>query len=336
MQYNTLMPDEFKIIKPLIIGLGVAGKRHLDAQLNLGFQAGVYTQNSETAQTLKNQAKVIIFDNLEEAINWSNLVHVCTPDDQHTEYVALAIKNNKAVLCEKSFTTSLKDALYLQKLAHQNNATIIVGQNYRLTPTFTETKKLLTSSGLGALKTIKTTYFHDVNEYQQRKPLRKNEDFLYIAGSHAIDLACWIANEPVVKLKAQIIKQETKNYPASYHIELAFVSGLFAQVELDATTSRNKSGTDLIVECERGELRSHNKSNLLLFHQQSNKTPQVIDLANNQTLTTAIEVKVVDDYLSGKNLSFKPLPGIDEAVNIIKVLDAISKAASSGKEELLS
>lgn len=301
------MVNKLKDIKPLVIGLGVAGKRHLEAQLNLGLKVGVYTSNSQTLQLLKNEKRVIIFDNLQEGINWSNLVHVCTPDDKHTEFVAMALKKNKAVLCEKSFTSSLEDALYLQDLAKKYKSTLIIGQNYRLTPSFVETKKIISEGKLGKITQIETTYFHDNNDFQQRYP---NQNFLYIGGSHAVDLACWISEEKVISVKA------SSDNKLNYQINLEFSSGLLGDIKLDANSSRLISGTDLIVSGEKGKSASNNK----------------LGKINIQTLTIPLEIKIVNNYLSGKITSFEPLPNVDEAVNIIKVLDAVKKAAYLGVE----
>lgn len=317
--------SKYKTIKPLIVGLGVAGKRHLDAQLKLGFQTGVYSSHLKKKDPLGKQSNIIIFENLEEAVEWSNLVHICTPDDKHTEYVALALERGKAVFCEKTFTNSLENALSLQLLAHKYNNILLVAQNYRLTPSFAETKKMISSGILGKITRIKTTYLHDANEYQQRTAANKNKDFLYIGGSHAVDLACWIADEPVKKVQATA----TKNYPVRYKIILELVSGLSAQIELDASSPRSRSGTDLIVEGENGRLVSHNKYDQLLYYKTGNKTPRSIKLANNKTLTTALEVKIMDDFLLGRKNTYWPLPNVDEAVNTIKVLDEIQKVSSS-------
>lgn len=294
------MLKKIKDIKPLVIGLGVAGKRHLEAQLNLGIKTGVYTTNPQTSKSLKENPNVIIFDNLSEGIDWSNLVHVCTPDDKHTEFVAMAIKKGRAILCEKSFTTSLKDALYLQDLAHKYKSTLIVGQNYRLTPTFAETKKIISEGKLGKITQIETTYLHDKNDFKQRYP---NQNFLYAAGSHAIDLAFWISGDKVVGIKAS-----SKN-KLSYRIALKFSSGIIGKIKLDANSSRLISGTDLIISGVRGKSASNNK----------------LGKVNIQTLTIPLEIKIVDDYLSGKINSFWPLPDVDEAVNVIKILDEIEK-----------
>lgn len=313
------MVKKYKTIKPLIIGIGVAGRRHLEAQLNLGIKTGVYTTNPQTAKSLKDKNNVIVFDNLKDGVNWSNLVHVCTPDDKHTEFVALALKKGKAVLCEKSFTTSLQDALTLQKLAHKYNSTLIVGQNYRLTATFLETKKRVLERQLGKITRIETTYLHDKTEYQKKY---STENFLYIGGSHAVDLAYWIAGEKIVSMKA------TSKNMLSIKIDIKFSSGLLGQISLDASMPQAKNGTDLVVEGEMGKLVSHNKLDTLLFYKKGSKKPQSTKFLNTQTHTTALEVKIVDDYLLGKTNSYWPLPSVDEVVKTIKILDAVARVVS--------
>lgn len=319
------MINKLKNIKPLIIGIGVAGRRHLKAQLNLGVKTGIYSTNPQTKQFYKKNTNGIVFNDLEDAIDWSNLVHVCTPDNKHTEFVAKAVKKGKAVLCEKSFTTSLKDALYLQGLAHKYKTTLIVGQNYRLTPTFAETRKRVLDGEVGKITHIETTYLHDTTDYQKRYP---NGDFLYIGGSHAVDLACWIADEQIVSVQA------TSENNLSYQITVRFTSGLKGDIELNASSTRRpKTGTDLSVSGENGKLVSHNKFDKLLFYKKGSGKPQSIKLPNSQTLTIPLEVKIVDDYLSGKLNSYWPLPALEEAVNTIKILDATAKSVSSGRNE---
>lgn len=316
------MANTLKTIKPLVIGFGVAGKRHLEAQLSLGVKTGVYTTNSQSALFLRGQKNVIVFDNLQDGLDWSNLVHVCTPDDLHTKFVAAALETKKAVLCEKAFTTSLEDALYLQKLAKQFNTKVFVGQNYRLTPTFLETRKQVLEGGLGTITKIETTYLHDADEYQQRKPVRKNQDFLYIGGSHAVDLACWVINQPIVSIHA------TSKNELNYQIICTFASGLLGSIKLDATSSQSRNGTDLIVEGEKGKLVSHNKLDKLLFYKEGSKKPISVKFPNTRTYTTALEVKIIDNYLLGRIDSYWPLPNIDEAVNTIRILDIVSKTTS--------
>lgn len=327
------MAGRLKTIKPLIIGIGVAGRRHLEAQLNLGVKTGIYTTNPQTSKSLRGKANIIVFDDLKKGIEWSNLVHVCTPDDKHTKFVALALKKEKAVLCEKPLTTNLKEALYLRDLTNKHNATLIVGQNYRLTPTFMETRKRVLDGSLGIITGIETTYLHDMTEYRLANKWRNNQDFLYVDGSHAVDLACWVVNDKVVSVSAAAGNKIRPEYDSleRYKIILKFASGLIGYIRLDASSARPINGTDLIVDAELGQLISHNKINKLLFYKKGDKKPKSIKFPNTHTLTTTQEVKIIDEYLLGKRNSHWPLPQVDEAVHTIKVLDAIQKAVTLGK-----
>lgn len=329
------MINKYKNIKPLIIGLGLAGSRHLDAQLKLGIKTGIYNIRPEKIEALKSDSNIIVFDDLEKALDWANLVHVCTPDDKHTEYVSLALKAGKAVFCEKPLTANLQEALTLQELAHKYKSALIVGQNYRLTPTFLESKKLVSKGAIGTITGIETTYLDDMDNYRFGTKWRNMQDFLYVGGSHAIDLACWIINEPVVSVQAAVGTKIKSEYESQerYQIILKFKSGILGHVRLDSSSAQIVDGSDLIIYGENGQLVSHNKKDELLFYQKGNKKARSINLPNSQTFTTAEEIKIVNDYVSDKLNSHWPLPNVDEALNLIKILDAVEKAVSSGKFE---
>lgn len=327
------MTKKLKTIKPLIIGIGLAGRRHLEAQLYLGNKTGIFTTNPQTAKDLGKNKNIIVFDNLDEGIKWANLVHVCTPDDSHTKFIELALKNKKAVLSEKPLTTNLKEALYLQKLAHKHNTPLIVGHNYRLTPTFLETKKRIEKGKLGRITKIETTYLDDMTEYRLENPNRNRQNFLFVGGSHAVDLACWIVNQSVIFVKATVGKKVKSEFASGekYNITLKFASGIKALIKLDCSTPRATNGTDLIVEGETDQFVSHNKKDQLLFFKKDAKKPTSIKLPNLETLTTPLEIKIVNDYLTGKIDSVLPLPDVDEATETIKILDAVQKSVLLSK-----
>lgn len=331
------MEFKYKIIKPLVIGLGLAGNRHLKAQLDLGIKTGVYNINPQKIYHLKKKANILVFDNLQDAISWSNLVHVCTPDNKHAEYIGLALKNKKAVLSEKPLTTSLHEAINLQKLSHIYNSPLFVGHNYRLTPSFLETKKIIEKKAIGHITTIQTTYLHDMTKYRLETKWRNIQDFLYVGGSHAVDLACWTINDKVVRVQATMGKKIRLEYNCQerYQIILHFASGILGHIQLDASSARYVNGTDLIVNGGSGQLTSHNKLNQLIYYKIGEKKPEIIKLPNIKTLTTALEVKIIDDYLSGNTTSHWPLPNVDEAMHTMKVLDAVQKAVLSGKSEFV-
>ncbi len=318
--------------------MGLAGDRHLQAQLDLGNSTGVYTRNPQKRDLLRRRKGVIVFDDLKTAIDWSSLVHVCTSDNMHAKYITLALEQSKAVLCEKPFTTTLQEALNLQNLAHRCNSILVVGQNYRLTPSFLEIRKLVQGGSIGVITGIETTYLHDMTEYRMGTVERNTQDFLYVGGSHAVDLACWIINQPVVRVQANIGTKIRDEYTSQerYRIILKFASGILGHVSLDASSARLIHGSDVVVDGEKGYLVSHNKVDNLIFYKKGDKKTKSLKLANRQIRTIDREVKILNDFLKGNTDSYWPLPGVDEAVKIIKILDATQRAVLSGQSELIS
>lgn len=332
------MLKKIRDIRPLIIGVGLAGDRHLQTQLKLGIRTGVYNHNLQKIKHLKKHLNIIVFEDLGKALDWSNLVHVCTPDNKHTEYVTLALKKEKIVFCEKPLTTNLNEALKLQKLAHKHRATVVVGHNYRLTPTFLEIKKLVSEGSIGTITGIDVSYLDDMDNYRFGTKWRNMQDFLYVAGSHAVDLACWIINEPVVSVQAAAGTKIRSEYDSleRYQIILKFASGILGHISLDSSSAQIVDGSGLVIYGANGQLISHNKRGELLFYKKGDKKPKSLKLPNNTTFTTAQEIKIIDDFLTGENVSHWPLPNIKEALNTIKILTAIEKSVLSGKSELVS
>ena len=54
------MTNKYKNIKPLVIGVGLAGKRHLNTQINLGIKTGVYKNSPEAIKNMENNDDIKI------------------------------------------------------------------------------------------------------------------------------------------------------------------------------------------------------------------------------------------------------------------------------------
>lgn len=97
-----------KIIRAGIIGSGFAAKFHYDA-LQRVFSAkveitGAYSPSSANLLEFTSVRNLTAFDNLEELIEGSDVLHVCTPPVTHEPIVIAALKHNKHVIVEKPFT----------------------------------------------------------------------------------------------------------------------------------------------------------------------------------------------------------------------------------------
>lgn len=316
-----------RLEKVLIIGAGVAGQRHMQAQLDLGSQVAIYEEDKKIARLVQGQNPGIeIFDSISEGIARSTAVYICTPDYLHTDYAATAIKSRKAVYCEKPLTTSLEEAEYLQELVHQYGVKFIVGNINRLTPAFLEIKQRVDRGDLGRLLFVRTSYLHDMREYQKQTKWRVDQNILYGGGSHPIDLAMWVLGEPLQDVSAmsgpKVIPGYTK--PEDYHILLQSQSGIVAEVSVNAALKLPVHKVDLEVYGETGSLLADNKSGVIKSYLEGQSNEFQVERFGNP-FTFPIAARVFNDFISGRTNNHYPLPDIDETMPVMRAMDQVEK-----------
>ena len=99
---------EQKIIRTGIIGSGFAARFHYNALLRV-FSAkieiiGVFSIAHDELQEFTCSRNLKAFENLDDLIRDSDMIHVCTPPVSHEKIVISALEQNKNVIVEKPFT----------------------------------------------------------------------------------------------------------------------------------------------------------------------------------------------------------------------------------------
>jgi predicted dehydrogenase len=97
-----------KIIRTGIAGSGFAAKFHFEALKRL-FSVrieitGSYSPNPERLEQFTEPRNLKAFSSIEELIDNSDVVHVCTPPSSHEPIVISALEKNRHVIVEKPFT----------------------------------------------------------------------------------------------------------------------------------------------------------------------------------------------------------------------------------------
>ena len=325
--YTKSMP-----LSALIIGTGIVGKRHALAQKKLGSKVGVFDKSFQKASLFATQHGLSAFDNLDEAIAWSEVVHICTPDHMHIEVAKKAIRAQKVVLCEKPLTDNLKDAYELERYVNKYDAKFVIANNYRLTSTFSEIRKKL-QNRKDQILCLQSTYLHNMVEYVRKTPWREKQKFLYGGAIHPIDLVTWIAAEPVVAVQAQEGKieraKETKEQ--DFHITLTFLSGLTAHIWANANIILPKNKTDLKVFTSTASYITDNKSGEIKWYSKFSPVKKFSTETVGVNKTIDDEIVILNKWIFGKRKNHEPLPDIHQAVEVIRVVDAIEQSIKKQK-----
>ncbi|MCW8101823.1 Gfo/Idh/MocA family protein [Streptomyces tauricus] len=140
-----------------------------------------------------------------------DLVDVCTPGDSHAEIAIAALAAGKHVLCEKPLANTVEEAEAMTAAAEAAAArgqVAMVGFNYRRVPATALARKMVAEGRIGALRHVRVTYLQDWlvdREFPLTWRLRKEtagSGALGDLGAHIVDLAQYLAGEPVVGVSA--------------------------------------------------------------------------------------------------------------------------------------
>ncbi|MFF8828327.1 Gfo/Idh/MocA family protein [Streptomyces sp. NPDC015131] len=140
-----------------------------------------------------------------------DVVDICTPGDSHAEIAVAALEAGKHVLCEKPLANTVAEAEAMVAAAERARArgrVAMVGFNYRRVPAMAYARGLVAGGRLGALRHVRITYLQDwlvdpdfpLTWRLERK--HAGSGALGDLGAHVVDLAQYLAGEPLVGVSA--------------------------------------------------------------------------------------------------------------------------------------
>jgi predicted dehydrogenase len=307
----------------LVIGAGISGERFTRALKGINSNTAIYDTDQSRAHRLAQSLNFQVAENLSDSMVAADIIYICTPIGTHFELAKQAILAGKPICCEKPLTGNLDQALTLQRMVHEKGTLFVTGNYYRLNCSILETKKAVEAGEIGKVAAIQATYLHDMTQYNIQTPWRQQEGFLYDGGIHPVDLACWIAGEPVREVSA------ISNAKEDFRFDLVFSSGLLAHIWLNARAQIPVHGAEVEILGTSGTIKAHNKDEFLsIFRSGSERFEQK---STPQGLSPIERVvTIMEELVSGKPDNFYPLPGIDDAINSIRILDAAEKSIETG------
>jgi predicted dehydrogenase len=192
-----------------------------------------------------------VIDDPEVDIIYDGLTH-----NFHYEWTRHCLESHKAVLCEKPFVTSQKDAEELVALAREKKTFLMEAMWTRCMPAFQQARTWVKEGRIGEVKLI-TSHFNfkaenDPNNRWFNPALAGGS--LFDVGIYPIDLATGILNETPVEVNGTAVISET-GIDAASAIALRFGSGAVASLSCGflADTSRNATiyGTEGRIELDK-------------------------------------------------------------------------------------
>ena len=189
-------------IRTAILSFGMSGRVFHAPFLNLhtGFELyGVWERTK--SESLAFYPGIKIFRSLEELLadDSIELVIVNTPTATHFDYTRKALEAGKHVVVEKAFTTTVAEAIALEKLAVQKNKKLSVFQNRRWDSDFKTVAKTIQDGWLGEIVEAEI-HFDRFKEELSPKPHKEipgpGAGILNDLSPHLIDQALYLFDMP--------------------------------------------------------------------------------------------------------------------------------------------
>ncbi|MCX5642489.1 MAG: Gfo/Idh/MocA family oxidoreductase [Candidatus Omnitrophica bacterium] len=202
-----------KIYNIGIIGFGFIGSVHAYGYENLKFYYrpvplkaklfGVCTAHRETAEQAKSDFGFEFATNdSRELINHPkiDIIHICSPNIFHREQVLAALTAGKHIYCDKPLVCSGLEAQAIEAALQNYSGIHQMTFHLRFYPATLKAKNLIEKGALGKIISFRIAYYHS-GSVDPKKPMGWKQDaemgggVLADLGSHAVDLACFLAGE---------------------------------------------------------------------------------------------------------------------------------------------
>ncbi len=144
-------------------------------------------------------------EHLEDALDAArpDALIVATPLDRHVDPCRTALGRGLAVLVEKPFATSLREARQLQALADQTRAPLLVGQNYRYTRMPRAVRRLVGEGVLGRVGMVACQAYRAQQDPTAPSVRTFRDGLLWETAVHHLDALRYMLGQEVVRVMAE-------------------------------------------------------------------------------------------------------------------------------------
>ena len=132
--------------------------------------------------------------------NSIELIDICTPTQTHLEVIKTAAERGKHILVEKPLSTTLEDALEIQKIVKVNDMRLCVVHNWRYAPSVRRVAERISNGYLGNIVTIHSLGLTSFpSSWTLNTWLYHKGGVLYDFGPHVIDMVLYLKHFSPVK-----------------------------------------------------------------------------------------------------------------------------------------
>lgn len=146
-------------VKMGIFGLGRMGRIHLENLCTriAGAELIAAMNPSEAGRKFAERFNIpLVTDDADQLFNHPDIdaLVICSPTDNHADYVTRAARAGKAIFCEKPLDLSLEKVKATLQVVRDANVPLMLAFNQRLDPNFAAVKEQISEGRIGNLQSV--------------------------------------------------------------------------------------------------------------------------------------------------------------------------------------
>jgi len=276
-----------------------------------------------------------VYSDIEEMLQFSeiDLVDVCTPVRFHMPNALTALENGKHVLIERPFAESSTDADKIVQAAMKYDRNILAMQNLRYRPDSIILKNIIDHKLLGNIRYAKSGWLRRNEKWRMPATDEFDEtDILKLLGLQLLDLDLWLVGNPAIRS----VKATTIHTSGNEKEDSAFV---WLHLENDVTLTAEigwnmRSGNDFRYVNLVGDSGMARLNPLTIFRDQNGKLVDITPaqrIVQEKSFQRSYENEL-SHYVFCLSHNQKFESHGEDIIQRFRLLDAIKKSVSSGKE----
>jgi predicted dehydrogenase len=260
-------------------------------------------------------------------------VIICTSTDAHKDISIASLETNRDVFVEKPIARKYDEAVAIADVVKKTKKRLMVGMNHRFRPDSMMLRSFVENNELGNVFYVKAGWLKKPSSqgaWLQKEELSGGGVFLDL-GIVMLDLALWMTGYP------EIIRVNAVNYTHKSKVEDSSVAFLHMKngASISIEVSWNFQIENELYYCNIYGDKGSGKINPLKINKEMhgnivNVTPMKTDSTQNHWKRSyENEIK---HFIGALRENLPVISSAEEAVQRMKIVDAIYKSANKGKE----
>lgn len=263
---------------------------------------------------------------------------VATSTDAHKEVTLEALRRGKDVLVEKPIARTYAEAVTMAEAAKAADRVLMVGMNHRFRPDTMLLKSFLTEKEIGKIVYTRASWLRkqSSNSAWLTQKERSGGGVLLDLGIVLLDITFWLMDYPSVKKVSSVhFRERTRSVEDTALVNITMKNGSMLGFEV----SWSMSVPDELYSCQIYGTAGSASLNPFRIHKELhgnvvNLTPAKLEPP--QTWYKRSYENELKHFLGAVNRLHPVISTADEAVQRMRVLDALYRSARTGREVTLA